>query len=118
MGREFESRPAPAELDVGMLELRLGHERGPRHEPECVPEVLELERPAELLISFALPVGDLRREPPRLLFAERGRPLLAGLAMLGGQRHEAGATGLEPAASGVTGRRSNQSELRPREQPL
>ena len=27
----------------------------------------------------------------------------------------AGATGLEPAASGVTGRRSNQTELRPPE---
>src|SRR4029079_2779767 len=104
---------APAQLDVGVVGLGLCEQRRARHESERIPEVRELERAAQLLIALALPVGDLRCEARRLLLTERRRPLLAGLAMLGGQCHGAGATGLEPAASGVTGRRPNQSALRP-----
>src|SRR2546425_4462890 len=115
VGGELELRATPAELDVGVMELRFGHECRARDEPERVPEVGEGELPTKLLVAFTVPFRDIGRQLRRLLFAERRRALLARLAVLSCEfahdresctEGKAGATGLEPAASGVTGRRS------------
>src|SRR3954466_6265774 len=46
--------------------------------------------------------------------SRRRRVPCTGRYFFGSTEPKTGATGLEPAASGVTGRRSNQTELRPR----
>ena len=85
MGREVELRPSPPELDVRVVALRLGHERHPRHEPEGVAEVGELELPAQTLVAFALPRGSLARQVGGLLLGQRRSARLAGLAVLGSE---------------------------------
>ena len=82
MGREVELCPSPPELDVRVVALRLGHERHPRHEPEGVAEVGELELPAQALVALALPLRSAGAELGRLLLGKRRGALLAGLAVL------------------------------------
>ena len=60
--REVEARPAPAQLDVGVVPLGLGHQRRARDEPERVAEVRERELAAQLLVALALPLGHLRAD--------------------------------------------------------
>ena len=83
MGREVELGPSPTELDVGVVALRLGHQRHPRHESERVPEVGELELPPQALVALALPLRSPGPELCRLLLGQRRRALLAGLAVFG-----------------------------------
>ena len=51
MRGELERCATPAELDVGVVELGLGHERRPCDEPERVPEVGELEHATQALVA-------------------------------------------------------------------
>jgi hypothetical protein len=79
---QLERRAPPPELDVRVMELGLGDERGARDEPEGVPEVRELERAPKPLVTVALPRRDVGRETRGLLLAEGRRPFLARFAVL------------------------------------
>src|SRR5918994_6310335 len=81
VGGERERGAAPTELDLGVVTLRLGDQRGPRNEPERVPEVRERELAAQCTVSVALPVGHLGRERRRLVLGDRRRARRADLAM-------------------------------------
>src|SRR5436190_24236781 len=85
VGREFERRAPPSQLDLGMVELSLGDERRTCDESERVAKVLECELAAQLPIALTRPRGHLGRQPCRLLLAERGGSRLAGLTVLGGE---------------------------------
>src|SRR5919197_819458 len=62
VGRELKRRPPPAQLDVGVVALRLGDERRLRDEPERVAEVRERELAAKGTVSVPLPARDVGRE--------------------------------------------------------
>src|SRR6185436_10044679 len=82
VGRQLERSASPAQLYVRMVALRLGDERDSRDKAKGVAEVVEREFAAELLVRLALPAGDVGGELGRLPLLERGRPFLAGLAVL------------------------------------
>src|SRR4029453_14966930 len=85
MGRELDRGTSPSQLDVRMVTLGLGKERHPSHEAERVAEVLERELALQQAVRVSLPAGDVRGKGRGLFFGERGRSLLARLAMLSGK---------------------------------
>ena len=140
VGRELERRAPPAQLDVGVVLLGSATSAARATNPNASLKFSNENSRAERAVAVAIPRRNLsangaasssvaegcpsHRARSAASPARSHRQCRAGGPLRGGlddadhsgprAREPTGATGLEPAASGVTGRRSNQSELRPR----
>lgn len=83
VGGEGESHGAPVDLEIGMMALCIRDIRNFIKERAGLTEVLELERPQDLLsITAHPPPRYLLQHLPRLLFRERRNAAFAGFASL------------------------------------
>src|SRR5919198_5505648 len=86
VGGEGHRDPAPAQLQVGVVPLRLGEQGDPRGEAEGVAEVAELEDSAQRLVALARPGGiELPLQLGRAVRGQRWGAGSAGGALARGQ---------------------------------
>src|SRR3712207_3911219 len=70
VGEDRDLCPAPAEGDVRVVGFFLCQLAHPVHELQGLPEVIEAERPPQVMLLHDLPSGDLARELLQLLTLE------------------------------------------------
>jgi SAM-dependent methyltransferase len=104
VGRELERRPAPAELDVRMVALRLGDQRHPRDESERVAEIGKGELASQHAVAVSLPLGNLRRQLGSVGLGEGRRARCADLTVGGGKLSHGSSVALAAGGDKLSGR--------------